>query len=220
MKRKLINLYNAITVLGKQKIFCIGLNKTGTTTLKSALQELNIVMGSEREAKELLDPWMNRDFKPIIDYCKKAQGFQDSPFSLPYTYIILDYAFPNSKFILSVRDNAEQWYDSITRFHSKLWGTNGQIPTKEDLMSAINATKGRPWIVNRQLFNTPEKDPYNKKQLIEFYENYNRGVKDYFKNRDEDLLIVNVNKDNHYYELCNFLGKKPVRDKFPHKNKT
>jgi hypothetical protein len=161
-KRKLKNRYNAIKVAGRLKVFCIGLNKTGTTSVKSAFEELNFIVGNEADAKKLLNPWLKRDFKPIVQYCKTAQAFQDSPFSFPYTYIILDYAFPGSKFILTVRDDAEEWYNSITRFHAKLWG-DGKIPKKSDL---LNAKKGRPWIVNQELFKTPEDDPYNKDILL------------------------------------------------------
>ncbi|QIA08519.1 sulfotransferase [Draconibacterium halophilum] len=130
--------YYRIKVKNKQKIFCIGLNKTGTTSVKEALEELGYIVGNETEAKKLLNDWLKRDFRPIIKYCKFAQAFQDSPFSFPYTYIILNHVFPNSKFILTIRDDAEEWYRSITRFHSKLWGRDGKIPTKEDLKSAIN----------------------------------------------------------------------------------
>lgn len=219
IKNYLLSKYNIARVGGKQKIFCIGLNKTGTTSVKVAFEELNFIVGNEAKAKKLLEPYLKRDFKPIIHYCKTAQAFQDSPFSFPYTYIILDHAFPGSKFILTVREDAEEWYNSITRFHAKLWG-HGNIPTKEHLMNATNSTKGRPWIVNQQLFNTPEDDPYKKKLLIEFYNRYLNDVKEYFKNKPQNLLVINLKKENSYMEFCEFLNKNPMRKEFPWKNKT
>ncbi|WP_151903895.1 sulfotransferase [Methylophaga nitratireducenticrescens] len=202
-----------------QKIFCIGLNKTGTTSIKKAMQHLGFIVGNQAEAQNLLKPWLKRDFQPIINYCKYAQAFQDSPFSFPYTYIPLDQAFPNSKFILTIRDDAEQWYSSITRFHGKKW-SNGAIPTKNDLLNAVNGTKGRPWIVNRALFCTPEEDPYQKEKLIAFYNNYIHDVKQYFKYRTEDLLIINVANEDSYLKFCEFLGKSPIEKRFPWENKT
>ena len=83
------------------KVFCVGRNKTGTTSLDVALRELGYLMGDQREAEWLIDAYAARDFKPIVEYCRSAEAFQDVPFSYPYTYVVLDQAFPESKFILT-----------------------------------------------------------------------------------------------------------------------
>lgn len=197
-----------------QKVFCIGLNKTGTTTLKFSLGELGYRVGNERVAKGLLDAWASRNFDPIIEYCDSADAFQDSPFSFPFTYVALDQAFPGGKFILSVRNNADEWVDSIIRFHGKLWA-DGRVPTKFDLMNAVNVTKGRPWKVNRLLFDTPEEDPYNRKILKDFYHNHIRMVEYYFKKRENDLLKINLANKESYRVMCEFLGKTQQREEFP-----
>jgi hypothetical protein len=214
------NTGNRMRLIGnQQKIFCIGLNKTGTTSVRRAWQDLGFIVGNQAEARELLAPWLERDFAPIIQYCKSAQAFQDSPFSFPYTYIALDQAFPGSKFILTVRNDAEQWYKSITKFHGKKWA-NGAIPTKEDLMEAVNGVKGRPWVVNRALFDTPEEEPYKKEKLIRFYERHIEEVQQYFKYRQADLLTLNVAEDDAYSKFCAFLDKEPNGEKFPWENRT
>src|SRR5690606_32146124 len=115
-------MYYPIKALGKQKIFCIGRNKTGTTSLAAEFKELGYPVGHQRTAEKLIDYYIANDFQPIIDYCRSAQVFQDAPFSWPETYKYLDEAYPNSLFILSVRDNAEQCYNYLTKFHSKLYG--------------------------------------------------------------------------------------------------
>ena len=56
------------------------------------------------------------NFAPIIAFARTAQLFQDIPFALPFTFQALDQPFPGSKFILSVRRDAEEWYGSLTRF--------------------------------------------------------------------------------------------------------
>lgn len=89
--------------IAKQKVFCIGRNKTGTTSLKKALSEFGYLIGDQRAAERLIDAYAIRDFGPIMSYCETAEAFQDVPFSWPYTYVVLDQAFPNSKFILTVR---------------------------------------------------------------------------------------------------------------------
>jgi hypothetical protein len=216
-----INQYNSFRVIGKQKIFCIGLNKTGTTSLNKALVDLGIVVASESEAKPLFKSWVKRDFKSIIKFCKRAQAFQDSPFSFPYTFETLDKAYPNSKFILTIRDSDEQWYHSITNFHSKLWGNNDGIPpNKEMLQKAFNAYKGRPWDVNRALFNTPESEPYKKDDLLYFYNSYNESVINYFRVNPDRLLVINLSEKKTYKKFVEFLGVEAPYSDFPWENKT
>lgn len=212
---------NRVKVAGRPKVFVIGLNKTGTTTMGKALTDAGFLLASEKEAKPLFHAWVKRDFAPIIEFCKSAQAFQDSPFSFPDTFIALDKAFPGSKFILTVRDDEHQWYRSITQFHSKIWGAgDGVPPTKAQLQAAVNSYKGRPWDVNQALFNTPEDAPYDERILKNFYVEYNKSVIEYFSDRPEDFLIVNVAKDKDYKRFVDFLGVQPLGDHFPWENRT
>lgn len=94
------------------KVFCIGRNKTGTTSMARAVVSLGFKLGKQSRAERLLEDWGKRDFCRIIRYCKSADAFQDIPFSLPDTYQALDEAFPKSKFILTVRNNSEEWYET------------------------------------------------------------------------------------------------------------
>ena len=56
------NRYMQAKVLGRQKIFGIGRNKTGTTSLKAAMNELGFVVGRQRTAEKLIFDWAKRDF--------------------------------------------------------------------------------------------------------------------------------------------------------------
>ncbi|MFL0352403.1 sulfotransferase [Xanthomarina sp. GH4-25] len=204
----------------KEKIFCIGHNKTGTTTIEAVLHGFGYKLGNQIEGELLLDAWHARDFNKIIKFCNTAQAFQDIPFSLPYTYQHLDVAFKNAKFILTERDNAEQWYVSLTKFHSKLWADGETIPTAMHLKQASYRYKGYSFNANRYIYPTPENDIYNKDLMMRFYLNYNQTVKDYFKSRPEKLLVINVSKSTDYAKLCQFLGQPITRTDFPWKNKT
>jgi len=203
----------------KPKIFCIGSNKTGTTSLKKFFKDHNFVVGNQPEAELLIDHYMQRNWKPIIAYCKSAQIFQDIPFSCPYTFIALDIAYPKSKFILSVRDSAEEWYHSLTKFHTKLFGKDGQLPTKEDLQNAEYRYKGFMWKTNRANYPSPEKDIYNKEILMRQYEKHNKSVIDYFKFRD-DLLVVNLKEKDVVSKIADFISFKPLYGEIPWENKT
>ena len=218
--RKIKDLSQRVKAIGKPKIFCIGCNKTGTTSLKITLEELGVIVGRKRYAENLLEDWARRDFSKIIRYCRTAQAFQDVPFSLPDTFKAVDQAFPGSKFILTVRDSPEQWYSSLVRFHGKIWANGRTPPTREDLQNATYIYKGHPWRANQLIFGTPEHDPYHKTTLLKFYENHNASVKEYFSERSDDLLVLNISVETDYQRLCSFIDVPPIRNAFPWENKT
>ena len=115
-KRVLMARINQVKSLGKQKVFCIGRTKTGTTSLTKAMAKLGYVIGDQHSAEMLIRDWGRRDFTGIAGYCRNGEFFQDVPFSLPYTFQAMDMCFPGSKFILTIRD-AESWYKSMLDFH-------------------------------------------------------------------------------------------------------
>ena len=204
----------------KQKVFCIGLNKTGTTSLEKAMRDLGYLVGDQREAELLFGDWVKRDFKKLVKYCKTAEFFQDSPFSHPYTFIAIDQAFLGSKFILTVRDNPEQWYNSLINFHGKMWGKGNVPPTSEDLKKAKYVFRGGPFYSIMHSFNVTEEEPYKKDILIDHYKMHNKNVIDYFRFRQDDLLVLNVADTNAYIKLTTFLNVKTEKTEFPWENKT
>lgn len=218
--KQLIKPYYVLRFYKKQKIFCIGLNKTGTTSMKKAMEELNFKVGNQREAELLFDDWIKRDFKRLINYCKTAEFFQDAPFSFPYTFIAMDLAFPGSKFILTIRDDAVQWYNSLIRFHGKLWGNGNVPPTSEDLKNANYIYPSFPFYSRMHLHNVSERDPYNKDILIDYYKMHNKNVIDYFRHRSKDLLVLNIAEIDAFKKLVDFLNITSNRTDFPWENKT
>lgn len=204
----------------QEKVFCVGLNKTGTTSLEKALGDLGFRMGSQVHGEWLLKNYLARDFAPIIEFCKTADAFQDVPFSLPYTYILLDHYFKNAKFILSVRDTPEQWYRSCVAFHSNAF-FQGQRPTEEMLKNATYRYKGFMW--DGQYGVIPalrtKTDPYDKQSHIDFYNAHNESVRVYFTGRS-NMLEINLADPGSYLEMCAFLGKKPVAERFPWLNRS
>jgi hypothetical protein len=177
-------------------------------------------MVNQEKAELLTKNWFERDFDKILKLCNTADAFQDIPFSLPYTYILLDQRYKNAKFVLTVRDTSEQWYDSITKFHSKIWSDGIDPPNIIELKTAIYRYKGFPYEVNRSMFNTPENDPYNKEVLIQYYDNHIYSVKEYFRSNPEKLIVINVAIKDDYYRLCKYLNKNPLSEGFPWENKT
>lgn len=201
----------------KPKIFCIGRNKTGTTSLKKAFEDLGYLVGYQRPAERLAPFYHQRNFKPIIEYCKTARVFQDVPFSWPETYKFLDEAYPDAKFILSVRDSSEQWYDSLVRFHTKRYG---RVPEIEDLKKSTYVWKG--WSYENFLARRDIKKikPLDKTTLVKEYEKHNQDVIEYFRDRPNKLLVINLSDSGSYKKFCRFLGVLPLYENFPWENKT
>jgi len=203
----------------KKKVFCIGRTKTGTTSLKKAMSDLGYVIGYQRTAELLFRDWAKRDFRRIAAYCRTGEFFQDVPFSLPYTFQAMDTYFPGSKFILTVRD-AESWHKSMIDFH-RLESVHGdKAESLEKLKEATYCYKGFAYETKVLVYDLPGDDPYHKETLIEHYNFHNKMVKDYFRNRKEDLLVLDVTEDGAYRKLCDFLGKPCTSDTFPWENRT
>lgn len=196
-----------------EKVFCIGFPKTGTTSLEHALKDLGYRLGDQLQGELLLEAYAARNFKTIVEFCLTADAFQDAPFCFPFTYIALDQSFPNAKFILSVRDDADQWYRSLVRFHGNLFA-DGRIPVKEDLIRATYRYPGFVWEAVRLVWNTPEDDIYHKPTLVSYYERHNADVRDYFR-RESNFLEINLSDKAAYERLCKFLGKEPIAEDFP-----
>ncbi len=218
---KLLNairrVYPMAGVNNSSKIFCIGHNKTGTTSLKKCFEDLGYKVGNQSVAESFLYDFRDRKFSKIAEYCKTAEVFQDIPFSLPYLYVYLDQIFPSSKFILTVRDSADQWYESLTRFQSQQFG-NGRLPTKSVLKDSHYRWKGFPYETKGIIYNTPDNDLYNKNIMTKFYVSHNESIMEYFRFRTRDLLVINVSEQGAYKQLCDFIGKQPVYDEFPWEN--
>lgn len=202
------------------KIFCIGRNKTGTTSIHKIFLELGIPVGAQREAEQLAPDWGGGRYDRIEQYVRYGGiAFQDVPFSLPGTFREMDKRFPGSKFILTVRDSADVWYSSVVRFQSKLFG-NGRVPTKQDLQNATYVHKGWVWKMNRLIHSTPDDDLYNQEVLKRSYLDHNAAVIDYFRDRPEQLLVVNLKSVDAAKTISTFLNTGKSINEIPWENKT
>lgn len=210
-------------VFGKksgQKLFCVGFNKTGTTSLELALSNLGFSMGNQPRGELLLSDWKSRDFERITQLVTTADAFQDIPFSLPYTFQVMDMNFPNAKFILTIRDNPKQWYQSITTFHSKIVNGGKHIPTVEELKKFPYRYQGFIWDALEGAYNATTESPYMENSYIDCYNRHNTSVIDYFKYRPEKLLVLNVSESDAMQKLCKFLEIDWKDQLMPHSNKT
>ena len=203
----------------RAKVFCIGQNKTGTTSVEAVLKQLGYTMGKQAKAELLIHDWAKRDFRKIVKFCRSADAFQDIPFSNDFTYEIVDYAFPDSKFILTIRNNKNEWFESIKRFHTKLIGKE-RLPTVDDLKAYSYRFKGWMWENMQLKYGIDETSLYDYDIYTEQYEKHNQRVIEYFKYRQDDLLVLNLSDNDAIKSLYEFLGYEYDGTAMPHLNRS
>lgn len=200
----------------KPKIFCIGLNKTGTTSFHRALHREGMKLGDQVVAERLLSHYMEGDFEPIVRYCKTARAFQDAPFSFPDTYRHLYRAFPDAKFILTLRNSADQWYESLLRFTAQRMG---KVPTLADLSESTYCRKGWMYDVHRTLYGEGVEFD-NKIVKLEAYNRHAADVQHFFQDKPGRLLVLNMAEKGSFRSFCDFLEIRSTYSDFPWANKT
>jgi len=193
----------------KAKVFVIGHNKTGTTSMEALLGSLDYRLGDQVAGELLLDDWADGRFDRIVDLCRTADAFQDIPFSLWGTYRILDLEFPGSKFVLTVRDSATQWYESVCRWGRKLVNAQGPLPTAEEMGAFAYRAPG--WFLRSHLliYGVGEDELYQRDRYIRAYEDHIAAVEEYFAGRPGALLVLNLADPASLGRLCHFLGVAP-----------
>jgi len=173
-----------------KKVFGIGFHKTATSSLAIALAALGYRVTGPNGVN---DPDIIQKVHTLTDQLvARFDAFQDNPW--PLLYQELDRKFPSSKFILTIRPT-DRWIKSVVRHFG------------------AQSTPMRTWIygVGVPLGN---EDTYMAR-----YERHNREVLDYFKDRPDDLLVMQITEGDGWEKLCPFLGLDPPPCPFPHVNK-
>jgi hypothetical protein len=175
-----------------QKIFGIGLGRTGGTSLSKAMSMLG---------------YKCKHAPAYIDEITKYEFISDIFIAARYEF--LDYAFPKARFIMTVRD-IESWIKSCSKYKDPSkpngilneWGIQGTT-----LRSAENRFR---------LFGISY---YDEKVFRYVHSDYYYRVLTHFRNRHDKLLVLNICNGEGWKELCSFLGKEVPDVAFPHKNK-
>ena len=181
----------------RTKIFGIGLNKTGTSSLRVALEHLGFRVCGPR--KHLLKAMRRGDFSGFDEVVNAYDAFEDIPWPLAFEYLFDRYG-SDTRFVLTTRSSPERWFKSIEN-HARGSGPLSQT-----------------WLLTYGTFR-----PFGRRQAyIEFYEDHNARVRNFFAARGQQhrLLELCFEHGQTWQELCTFLGE-PVPDfPFPHANRT
>ena len=123
--------------------------------------------------------------------------------------------------ILTIRNSADDWYDSLIRFHKTTgaFNSNGKLPTAKNLKDAVYIRKGWMYDTHMTLFDVTDVDLYNKEKLVKAYNDYNNEVINYFGDRD-DFLVLNLSEGDSYSKFIKFLNVDSPHSEFLHLNKS
>ncbi|MBW2313900.1 MAG: hypothetical protein JRH10_06890 [Deltaproteobacteria bacterium] len=183
-----------------QRVFGIGMNKTGTTSLKRCFGALDLypIAPNALESAEMKEAvrglFEQGDYEPILKLAANYRSFEDRPWNVWEMYQRLDERFPDSRFILTVRE-PESWWRSTGR-----WITVVKPRMAKKYLRHLGAAS------------------LAKADMIAAYEQYNEGVIEHFAGTDK-LLVIDFEKGQGWPELCGFLGLPVPEAAFPHVNR-
>ncbi len=193
---------NIMGVFGDEskKVFCLGLSRTSTKSLTKALNILGINVIHYPVDKithfELIHG--NYNFTILQDY----DGISDITVA-PY-YRELDQLFYNSKFILTIREK-EKWLESLKRH----WEDR---PPYDDPEQSETHLKIRRFL-RASVYGVLT---FNKQRLSNVYDLHHKNIMEYFKDRPDDLLVIDITKGEGWEKLCPFFDKPKIISAFPH----
>jgi hypothetical protein len=176
------------------KIVGIGLNKTGTKTLKHYLVE----MGFNHLSYDIVsfEDFRAGNLSKIFERMENYDSFEDWPWSLFYKDI--DRHFEDALFILTTRKSPEIWYQSLCKMAVRM----GPFKNFEHHIYGYSMPHGK------------------KKEHIDFYNKHNREVIEYFKDRPHKVLQLCWGNGDDGTKLAQFVGKPNVDLKPQHINKS
>lgn len=182
------------------KYFIIGLNKTGTSSIRDALElslkskpSLPIIRKMFDEKKFHFDakgiPYiLNFTDSLIRDY--DFTIFKDRPWNTG-CYKNLKKKYNDAKFILTIRDQ-EEWWTSVENWLSlkAKWAKK---------LNEDDKIKNLTWKMKE--YNTHfNSDALNKDNYINYYNTYNNSVLEYFKDKP-NFYTLHLNKDFNWINI-------------------
>lgn len=178
------------------KVFGIGLNKTGTSTLAVCLKELGYRhLGCRRD---LLALYRSGRIDQVLREIDRHESFDDWPYPLMYRDLFERYG-SRARFVLTTRSSAVVWLNSL-KAHS--------LRTDPESHCRLLAYG----------YNYPHED---EQAHLDLYAAHNADVVKFFadKHASHQLLRVCWEDGDGWNELCAFLGVPTPRRPFPHANR-
>ena len=145
---------------------------------------------------DAFNAYRNEDWAHLKSICDQHNSFENWPWALMYEQA--DKWYPDAKFILSVRKDADTWFTSLSK-HGKRIGP----------------------LVDYELYIYGYAIPDENRQAhIDYYHAHNQKVENYFADKPGKLIKVCWEQGDGWQELATFLNRRPPQSEFPHSNKT
>ena len=175
------------------RIFGIGLSRTGTKSLHAAAVILGVPSAHYPPLRCAIR-WMDGQFGP--ETCGPYRLLSDVP--VPAYYRDFDRAIPGSRFILTVRDE-EAWLGSIEAHYRR--------------SGPSSAGTGHRDLYRMATFGT---FAFERERFRDVFRRHNDGVAEYFRDRPGDLLVLDVARDaDAWGRLATFIGQPKPDLPFP-----
>jgi Sulfotransferase domain len=187
----------------KPKVFGLGLSRTGTRSLTSGLQMLGFDCSHYPIDEDTYIEIANAQYD--LTLLRYFDGLTDIT-TIPI-YQQLDKQYPGSKFILTLREK-ESWLGSVSRHYYNR-------PAFKDVEDPDEEVHLRM----RQFLRAAVYGCYNfcRDRFSWVYDQHVRDVQAYFKDRPEDLLVINICEGEGFERLAPFLDRPVPAEGFPHK---
>lgn len=201
-----------------QNIICVGLNKTGTSSFTSGLQNLGYNLFPETQIFHSVIPDVyHGNLGSMTSVLNNPQYnlYNDIPFSLPKMYEKLYQIRPNDIYVLTVRSNVDKWVRSVISFY--------RFDSYDSTIKTIFSDESQEHFIGylTPLFDSLDfKDSKNLEQtLAEVYIKHNNDCIEFFKDKP-NFRVVEIEKQGELKKFTNWLNiPNDIRD-FPWENKT
>ena len=194
----------------RRKVFGIGLSRTGTTSLTQALNILGYKAihfpHDDVTRAELYRFFAVGSGRLSLALLQEANAITDTPVCCVYK--ALDQAYPGSQFILTVREK-HAWLTSCRSF----WLEQVEPYCRE---------KPERWlaqylrVIHERLYGRQDYEP---ETFSKAYDTYTAEVKEYFRERPQDLLILDICAGEDWSQLAPFLEVPIPETPFPWENR-
>jgi hypothetical protein len=219
---KLIDRSLSNSVKG-QNVYCIGLNKSGTTSLTQAFEKLGYRSFPENQLFHYVqnDVYFG-DYGKLFSVIENPQFnfFNDIPFSFPKVYEKIYERRPNDIFVLTLRRDAKAWAKTCMRFWDCLVSEN--FKNDRSFIHTYYADNSEKYLINHatpmfEFWGLENVDNLEEK-LINIYEQHTKDCLEFFKDK-KNFIMVDIEKKGEYKRLTDWLGVENEELDFPWENK-
>ena len=203
----------------KDKVICVGLNKTGTSSLGVNLKKLGFNVWADSNYSNPINnvefsnyTFSNKSIGTSIDLIEKTNVdfFQDIPFSCPGISERLIKNFPQARYVLTKRIDSETWVKSVKKFWHYYFKEDKFTPNSFSTIQhhiGVGTLPEISYLLN--MFETWDIDSYEgtlDEKLTQVYNNHNISVKQTLIAHNCDWIEIDVSKKGELKKLTNWLG--------------